>query len=245
MSRYRIAANAFIHCRYERTARRAARRFASTGNPFCRPATTRLTASRLMSHSHGPGKVSSKSLRSKTSFRSGVPKIPKLLRCASPPSCTRKPDWGVPARSRAMTLADPRRKANGESDIRPNRIGTSRGTRSRLDSSNSAIGSGRSRGGDHAAWLDRGTWRRRALPARVRSRRDSIRVSTVRRRFLPTMEGTSSRLHCTRLKGGIGPVPAGQETLSDPAVMVSLVPLLSVNGRPGRPIEHRPPARPE
>ena len=64
-------------------------------NPLSRPATARLAASRLTSHSNGPGSVSSKSLRSKTSRRSGEANAPKLARCASPHSCTRSPAAGV------------------------------------------------------------------------------------------------------------------------------------------------------
>jgi hypothetical protein len=39
--------------------------------PLSRPATEKLAASRFTSHSQGPGRVSSKSLTSKTSSRSG------------------------------------------------------------------------------------------------------------------------------------------------------------------------------
>ena len=70
-------------------------RRALTGNPLSRPATAKLAASRLTSHSNGPGRVSSKSLTSKTSRRSGEANAPKLDRCASPHSCTRSPDEGV------------------------------------------------------------------------------------------------------------------------------------------------------
>ena len=64
-------------------------------NPLPRPATSRLAASRLTSHSHGPGRVSSKSLTSKTRRRSAEPKTPKLDRCASPHACTVSPETGV------------------------------------------------------------------------------------------------------------------------------------------------------
>jgi hypothetical protein len=76
--------------------------------PFSRPATSRLAASRLTSYSHGPGSVSSKSLMSKTSRRSGEPKTPKLDRCASPQACTVSPDTAVVDKSAAITSADPR-----------------------------------------------------------------------------------------------------------------------------------------
>ena len=77
-------------------------------NPFARPATARLAASRLTSHSNGPGSVSSKSLTSKTSRRAGEANAPKLARCASPHSCTRSPEVGVVARSAAIGSAAPR-----------------------------------------------------------------------------------------------------------------------------------------
>ena len=63
----------------------------SAVKPLSRPATATLAANRLTSHSNGPGRVSSKSLRSKTSRRSGEAKAPKLARCASPHSWTSKP----------------------------------------------------------------------------------------------------------------------------------------------------------
>ena len=77
-------------------------------NPLSRPATAKLAASRLTSHSNGPGKVSSKSLTSKTRFRSGEPNAPKLDKCASPHNCTLSPDTGVVARSAAIGNAAPR-----------------------------------------------------------------------------------------------------------------------------------------
>ena len=69
---------------------------------------SKLAAIRLTSHSHGPGRVSSKSLMSKISCRSGVPNTPKFDRCASPHSCTVIPETGVDARSAAMIAAPPR-----------------------------------------------------------------------------------------------------------------------------------------
>ena len=69
---------------------------------------TTLAVSRLTSHSHGAGSVSSRSLMSNTICRSGVAKPPKFSRCASPQACTRSPDCAVVARSAAMTAAEPR-----------------------------------------------------------------------------------------------------------------------------------------
>ena len=63
-------------------------------DPRSRPATATLAASRLTSHSNGPGRVSSKSLRSKTSRRSGASNTPKFERWASPQSCAVRPDRG-------------------------------------------------------------------------------------------------------------------------------------------------------
>ena len=60
-----------------------------------RAAISMLAASRLTSHSHGPGSVSSKSLTSNTSRRSGEANTPKFDRCASPQHCTFSPDRGV------------------------------------------------------------------------------------------------------------------------------------------------------
>ena len=55
-----------IAVRYASAAARTILRRALPGNPLSRPATARLAASRLTSHSNGPGRVSSKSLTSKT-----------------------------------------------------------------------------------------------------------------------------------------------------------------------------------
>ena len=48
-----------------------------------------------------------------------------------------------------MISAAPRKNVNGDTSIRPYRIGTSSGTRVRACSSSSAIGSGRSGAGSH------------------------------------------------------------------------------------------------
>ena len=76
--------------------------------PWSRAAISKLAARRLTSHSHGPGSVSSKSLMSKTSRRSGDWKRPKFMRWASPQSWAVRPESGVPARSDAMSRAPPR-----------------------------------------------------------------------------------------------------------------------------------------
>ncbi len=88
-------------------------------NPRWRPATTMLAARRLTSHSQGPGSVSSKSLQSNTSWRSGDPKTPKFERWASPQICALIPERGVPERSDAITRAAPRKNVNGDTSIRP------------------------------------------------------------------------------------------------------------------------------
>ena len=89
--------------RYEATAAIVTTRAVASSIPFSRLATKALAARRFTSHSKGPGHVSSKSLRSNTSVRSGLAKIPKFRRCASPQSCTVSPDVGIVARSWAIT----------------------------------------------------------------------------------------------------------------------------------------------
>ncbi len=72
-----------------------------------------------MSHSQGPGSVSSKSLQSKTSWRSGEAKTPKFDRWASPQIWAVRPEVGVVERSDAMMRAAPRKKVKGDTSIRP------------------------------------------------------------------------------------------------------------------------------
>jgi hypothetical protein len=105
-----------------------------------RPAIATLAASRLTSHSHGPGRVSSKSLRSNSNCRSGEAKAPKLPRCASRkagPEClsalnrpgprpshtphpgrrrTAKPTFGRSGSARAPALGPPPAPPAGRSD---------------------------------------------------------------------------------------------------------------------------------
>ena len=75
---------------------------------FARDAMTMLVASRLTSHSHGAGSVSSKSFASKTSSRSGEANSPKFPRWQSPLAWTRMSVRGVVDRSNAMTAGVPR-----------------------------------------------------------------------------------------------------------------------------------------
>jgi hypothetical protein len=89
-------------------------------------------ASRLTSHSQGAGSVSSKSLRPKDRFRSGVANSPKLSRWASPQACTVIPVTGVVARSRAITPGAPRRNANGDARMRGGRVGSRWGSPPRV-----------------------------------------------------------------------------------------------------------------
>lgn len=107
-SRLRIPANRAIDSRYERTEARTIPARSRCVKPFARPAMTRLAASRLTSHSQGPGSVSSKSLMSKSRFRSGEASNRKFSRWASPHNCARIPESGVPARSAAIRAAAPR-----------------------------------------------------------------------------------------------------------------------------------------
>ena len=104
----RMPAKPRIASRYWRAESRSIPRRCLALKPRSRPATAMLAASRLTSHSHGPGSVSSKSLRSKMRSRSGEAKPPKFDRCASPHSCTRIPELGPLARSEAITYAAPR-----------------------------------------------------------------------------------------------------------------------------------------
>ena len=129
----------------------------------------RLAARRLTSHSHGPGRVSSKSLTSKSSLRSGEAYRPKLDRCASPQTWTVRPDTGVVARSLAMTRAAPRKKANGEAAIRPYRTGSNSGSRDTACRSSRLTGSGRPTAGLKSAWFSLGTAARAPFPRAARS----------------------------------------------------------------------------
>ena len=83
-------------------------RASSSVNPLLREAMTKLAASRATSHSNGPGSVSSKSLMSNSSWRSGEANTPKLDRWASPQSWTFSPEVATLARSHAMIRAPPR-----------------------------------------------------------------------------------------------------------------------------------------
>ncbi len=103
-----IWANSAIAVRYRLAAVMAAAALLFGVNPLLRPAMTKLAASRLTSYSTGPGRVSSKSLRSNINRRSGEAYPPKFDRCASPHSCASSPAVGVTARSAAMILAAPR-----------------------------------------------------------------------------------------------------------------------------------------
>ncbi len=107
-ARLSIAAKARIASRYSVTDASTIRSPSRAVNPLSLAAIMRLAASRLTSHSHGPGSVSSKSLMSNTMRRSGEAKTPKFDRCASPQHCTRRPEVGVVERSWAITFAAPR-----------------------------------------------------------------------------------------------------------------------------------------
>ena len=107
-SRLLIPEASRIRSRYSRTPAMTTARRSAGVKPRSRPMTSKLAASRFTSHSHGPGRVSSKSLMSNSIRRSGVPNRPKFDRWASPHSCTVIPDTGVAARSVAMISAAPR-----------------------------------------------------------------------------------------------------------------------------------------
>src|SRR5436190_2554547 len=168
-SSWLLPASVVILSLYSATPARAANAQSRSAKPLSRPATKTLAARRLTSQSNGAGSVSSKSFTSKTRWRSGVAQTPKFSRWASPHAWTSIPLVGVDARSCAMIAAAPRKHAKGDSTIRPWRIGSSSRIRLRPCSSRIAIGSGRSAGGVHPAWAERGHSERRALPARRRS----------------------------------------------------------------------------
>ena len=108
MSRLVSSARRRIAVRYSRAAAVAIARRCLRSKPRSRPAISSDAASRFRSHSHGPGRVSSKSLMSTTRSRRGEAKAPKLERWASPQAWTQKPETGVRARSAAMIAAPPR-----------------------------------------------------------------------------------------------------------------------------------------
>ena len=103
-----MAANSAIAVRYRPTVSSTIRSCSLALKPLKRAAISMLTARRFTSHSHGPGSVSSKSLTSNTSARSGEANTPKFDKWASPQHCTFSPERGVDARSWAMSSAAPR-----------------------------------------------------------------------------------------------------------------------------------------
>ena len=107
-SRFFIAAKLAIAVRYSSTVSSTTCSWSFTGKPLYCAAISMLAAKRLTSHSHGPGRVSSKSLMSNTRRRSGDANTPKFDRCASPQHCTVSPERGVAAKSLAMINAAPR-----------------------------------------------------------------------------------------------------------------------------------------
>ena len=90
-----IAENCAIASRYARTQALVIVVQSLSEKSLSRAPTKKLVARRLISHSKGAGRVSSKSLISKTRFRSGVANRPKLERWQSPQAWTRIPDVGV------------------------------------------------------------------------------------------------------------------------------------------------------
>jgi len=150
----------------------------------------------LTSYSNGPGKVSSKSLTSNNSSRSGEANAPKFERCASPHTCTSSPAVGVPARSTAMIFAAPRKKVNGEAIIRPCRIGTRSGSRAASCACSNATGSGRSAAGTKSSWASGGVRVRASLPCARRSATSGC--ATFRPAISSPPEGQPCRLRRAR-----------------------------------------------
>lgn len=87
---------------------RAAFRASLRDPPLSIAAMNTDATSRLRSHSHGAMPASSKSLRSKSSERSGEAKKPKFEMWASPLDSTVIPEFGVAAKSAAIVAAVPR-----------------------------------------------------------------------------------------------------------------------------------------
>ena len=83
-SSLRIRARSCMASRYDDATAMLTALRSESSNPRSRPATAKLAASRLTSHSKGPGKVSSKSLRLKTSLRSGAAKEPEVRQVRVP-----------------------------------------------------------------------------------------------------------------------------------------------------------------
>jgi len=134
-----------------------------------REASTTLAARRLTSHSHGAGSVSSKSLISNSSRRSGLANPPKFAAWQSPHAWTRMRVAGLFARSKAISAAEPRKNAKGLSAMREYRIGRSSGNRPRSERFSNSMGSGRPSGMAQTPCEGRGTFSRKAFPAARRS----------------------------------------------------------------------------
>ena len=94
--------------RYAATDASVDARVSAFENPLLRAAIVKLAAIRFTSYSNGPGRVSSKSFKSNSSFRSGEANTPKFDRWASPHNWTTSPAVGMSLRSAAMIFAAPR-----------------------------------------------------------------------------------------------------------------------------------------
>ncbi len=137
--------------------------------PDAAPASTILAAILFTSHSQGPRMDSSKSFRSNTSDPSGAAKDPRFCTCASPHNCTFRPECGSRPRSAAMIETAPRKKAKGETFMRPYLMGRSWRTRPSAAARKTSRGSNRRSFGRNSACAARLTVSRRLLPKRVRS----------------------------------------------------------------------------
>ena len=87
------------------------------------------------------------------------------MRWQSPQACTSSPVVGTAARSAAMTAAEPRRKVNGLTAMRPNRMGMSSSSRPTFEATSTSIGSGRSAATDQSPCTPREMTSRRLRPA--------------------------------------------------------------------------------
>ena len=111
--------------------------------------------------------------------------MPKFVRCASPHSWACSPVRGPAARSAAIRYAPPRKNANGETSMRPYRIGPSSGSRVCACSSRSSTGSLRPGAGSQL-----GVRRARQLAARRLAPCGTLGRREVRQRPRPRRPAT-------------------------------------------------------
>src|SRR3954453_20207694 len=119
--------------------------------------------------------------------------------CISPQAITSRSVRGEFARSPAMIAALPRKKANGEVNIRAIRTGTSSLIRLAFCLSRIVTGSIRSRALRNSAWEERGILRRSAFPFAIRSARDK-RIALK----LPSLASSAGLALCLKKSSSLG-----------------------------------------